>query len=203
MWPLTIIDVLAVVAFALSGAWRGREKGLDLFGVVMLAVICAFGGGWMRDLLLGRGIPVSLREAWYLPLAGGASVVALLFFKERNGALAHAVNVVDAFGLGLYSASAATLGLDFGLPLLSVCLLAVVTGTGGGVLRDLIVNDIPLVFRREIYATCAVLGALAVAGLRALHAPPIVELVAGAGIVTALRLVAIWRNWHLPRSSTG
>lgn len=203
MWPLTSIDVLAVVAFALSGAWRGREKGLDPFGVVMLAVICAFGGGWMRDLLLGRGVPVSLREAWYLPLAVGAGVVALLFFKERSGRLAKAVNVVDALGLGLYSASAATLGLDAGLPLFSVCLLAVVTGAGGGVLRDLIVNDIPLVFRREIYATCSVLGALAVAGLHALGASPSTELGAGAAIVTALRLVAIWRNWHLPQASTG
>lgn len=203
MWPLTTIDVLAVIAFALSGAWRGREKGLDLFGVIMLAVICAFGGGWMRDLLLGRGVPVSLREAWYLPLAAGAGACALLFFRGREGALARAVNALDAVGLGLYSASAAALGIEAGLPVFSVCMLAVVTGAGGGILRDLIVNDIPLVFRREIYATCAILGALAVVGLHGLGASGATQLAAGATLATALRLVALWRNWHLPRAGAG
>ncbi len=203
MWPLTVIEVLAVSAFALSGAWRGREKGLDLFGVVMLAMICAFGGGWMRDLLLARGIPVTLREGWYLPLAAGAGTAGLLFFRERTGRLGLAVNVLDAIGLGLYSASAAALGLDAGLPLLSVSLLAVVTGAGGGAMRDLIVNDIPFVFHREIYATCAILGALTVAGLRALDAPPSIQLGMGAAVATTLRFLAIRKNWNLPRAGTG
>ncbi|MCC7519466.1 MAG: trimeric intracellular cation channel family protein [Verrucomicrobiae bacterium] len=201
MWPLTLIEVLAVMAFALSGAWRGREKGLDVFGVVMLAAICAFGGGWMRDLLLGRGVPVSLREAWYLPLAVGTGVFAQLFFRRRIEALTQAVNVLDAFGLGLYSASAAMLGLDAGLPIFSVCALAIVTGAGGGVLRDLIVNDIPLVFRREIYATCSILGALTVIVLNGAGASSFTQLLAGATVATALRIFALWKNWHLPRAA--
>ena len=198
MWPLTLVDVLAVTAFALSGAWRGRDKRLDALGVVMLAVITAFGGGWLRDLLLSRGIPVSLRSPWYLPLAAGVGLVSVVAFPRWTNRLERAVRIADALGLGLYSASAARLALDAGLPVLSVCLLAVVTGAGGGILRDLIVNEIPLVFRREIYALCAVAGALAMVGLDQLGTPRDLALAAGATLTAGIRLLAIRRGWNLP-----
>jgi len=198
MWALELADSLALVSFALSGAWRAREKGLDLFGLVALAVLCAFGGGWMRDLLLDRGIPASLQSPSDLFLVIAVALLSLRLFYRPGSALDRAVIVTDALGLGLYSASAALLSLHAGLPVVSTCLLAVVAGTGGGVLRDLIVNEIPLIFRREVYALCAIAGALSVSGLHRLAVPESLQLLSGVGVTFLLRLAAIRRNWQLP-----
>lgn len=197
MWALELADSLALAAFALSGAWRAREKGLDLFGLVALAVLCAFGGGWMRDLLLDRGIPASLQSPSDLFLVIAISLLPLCLLHRPGSALDKAVLYMDALGLGLYSGSAALLSLQAGLPVVSTCLLAVVAGTGGGVIRDLVVNEIPLIFQREVYALCAVAGALAVSGLRALALPDGVQLAAGVGLAFILRLAAIRFSWQL------
>jgi len=129
------------------------------------------------------------------------AIGSLFIFTPKIGALEQAVNVVDAFGLGLYSASAASLAMDASLPLFSVCLVAVVTGAGGGILRDLIVNDIPLVFRREIYALCSVIGAMGMYAMGHWSMPPMAILTAGFVATTGIRLLALWRNWHLPARS--
>ena len=191
---LLVLDLLGVFVFALSGAALAVEKRLDLFGVLVLAAVTALGGGLARDVLLGATPPAALDDSRYLLVAGVAGAVAFTA-ANRIHRIAPVVRVLDAAGLGLFVATGTSKALAFGLNPVAAVVLGCVTGIGGGMARDVLVGEVPLVLRRELYAVPAALGAAVVAVGDALDAD---LLVVAAVVVFAVRMLGVWRDWHFP-----
>ena len=158
------IEVIGIIAFSLTGIFEARKKGMDLVGVYSLAMITAFGGGTLRDIVLGRHPLFWTGHYWYPILLLALSVLSSVVIKDmlsRSGVVTF-VLILDALGLGSFSASGVSLTNQLGYHPFVSALMGVVTGVFGGVLRDIAGNEIPFVFQRsEIYATCAFAGALA------------------------------------------
>lgn len=194
---LEVLDLLGVFVFALSGATLAIDKRLDLFGVSVLAVVTALGGGMVRDVLLGDLPPVALQEQRYLAVALLAGLVAFAGAGRVHRA-AGAVRLFDAAGLGLFVATGTDKALEAGLGTVPAVLLGCLTGIGGGMLRDVLVGVVPIVLRRELYAVPAVLGALVVCAGDGLGAGGAATAALAAGVVFAVRVLGVWRDWHFP-----
>lgn len=189
------LDRAGIVAFALSGVEVGARKQLDLFGLLVMGVVTATGGGLMRDVVIGRVPFVLAREDYLLwAVLASAAAVAVVWGERRIPWLL--VAVADALGLGAFAAAGALAGIAAELSLPAVLVLAVVTGTGGGVLRDLLADRVPLVLRSEINATAALLGGLAVWAVEPLSNGA--AALAGLAVAAAVRVVGIAFNLHLP-----
>jgi uncharacterized membrane protein YeiH len=197
MSVLPALDLLGVAVFAVSGAELALEEQLDLFGVLVLAAVTALGGGLLRDLLLGATPPAALKDGRYLVVALLTGVLVFLA-AGRTTRIAGTVRVFDAAGLGLFVATGTTKALDAGLGTVPAIAVGCLTGIGGGMARDVLVGEVPVVLRRELYAVPAALGAAVVTvgnGLD-LDRGPIAA--AGAGLVFAVRMLGVWRDWHFP-----
>ncbi len=195
---LTALDFAGTFVFAASGALRGVQHRLDLLGVAVLAVTTGVGGGLIRDVLLGATPPAALADERYLVvcLAGAALAAAAAETLDR---LRPAVQLADAIGLGVFAAMGAAKGAAFGLGPIGIVLMGALTATGGGVIRDVLVREVPSVLRQGFYATAALVGGAIYVGAVALDARPAAGLAAAAGVATGLRLIAIWRGLRLPR----
>jgi uncharacterized membrane protein YeiH len=194
---LVVLDLIGVAVFAVSGALAAVYARLDVFGVLVLACVTSLGGGVVRDVLLGISPPTTLRQWPYLVTP---VVVALVVFRFHPAVarLRRGTQLADALGLALFVTTATSTGLGTGAPGVTSAIVGVITGIGGGVLRDVLLNEIPQVLRREIYAIAALIGAtLVVIGTRLGIAPVAVTLV-GAAVVAGLRIVALWRGWNAP-----
>lgn len=194
---LYYLDLAGVAVFAASGVLAAREKDLDLLGVVVLAAITAIGGGTLRDLLLKRHPIFWITDVWYLVVIIASTMLTVAYVRVRPAPGA-ALLVADAFGLGLFALSGAQSAEAAQCPALIVVLMGTMTGVTGGVLRDVITVQVPLVLRREIYATAAIVGVTAYLGLQALGMPGALAFGAGMIVVIALRLLAIRWGLHLP-----
>ena len=194
-----ILDLIGTAAFAASGAWVGVRKHMDLFGVLVLGIVTAVGGGTLRDLLLGDIPPFSLQDETYIYIA--ITVALVVFINRRRFKLFEKpLLYFDAIGLGTFVVIGTTKAMEFQLGALGAVLMGVMTGTAGGVLRDLLANQVPLILRREIYASaCIAGGALLVILEKAGVALPAAALLA-AGTVIVVRLLAIHYDWSLPKS---
>ena len=194
-----ILDLIGTAAFAASGAWVGVRKHMDLFGVLVLGIVTAVGGGTLRDLLLGDIPPFSLQDEAYIYIA--ITVALVVFINRRRFKLFEKpLLYFDAIGLGTFVVIGTTKAMEFQLGALGAVLMGVMTGTAGGVLRDLLANQVPLILRREIYASaCIAGGALLVILEKAGVALPAAALLA-AGTVIVVRLLAIHYDWSLPKS---
>lgn len=197
MTLLVALDLAGVFVFALSGAALAVEKRLDLFGVLVLAVVTALGGGVLRDVLLGALPPTALSDGRYLPVALAAGLVAFAG-TSRIHRVAGAVRLFDAAGLGLFVATGTAKALDLGLGGVSAVALGCLTGIGGGILRDVLVGVVPVVLRRELYAVPAALGATVVVLGDEVGADASTTAVAAAVVVFAVRMLGVWRDWHFP-----
>lgn len=194
---LLVLDLLGVAVFAASGALAAVHARLDVFGVVVLAAVTALGGGVVRDVLLGVTPPSTLRQWPYLVVP---AVVALLVFQWHPAVarLRRGVQLLDAFGLALFVTTGTAVALRTGAPAITAALVGVITGVGGGVLRDLLLNEIPTVLRREIYALAAAAGAAVVVAGNALSLPQVPVALVAAVLVAGLRVLALWRRWNAP-----
>jgi uncharacterized membrane protein YeiH len=194
---LTALEMLGLAAFTVSGALAAVRAGLDLFGVVVLGLTTALGGGIIRDVLLGINPPTTLRTWPYLALC---AVCALLVFAfhPQVARLRRAVLLADALGLGVFATAGTSIALNAGAPVYTACLIGMTTGIGGGALRDLLLREIPMVLRREIYAVAALAGAalVGVGYLLNLLAGPVT--VVAATVVVTVRVLALWRRWNAP-----
>jgi uncharacterized membrane protein YeiH len=197
MSVLSVLELLGVFVFALSGASLAVEKQLDLFGVLVLAAVTALGGGLLRDVLLGDTPPVVLRESRYLLVALAAGVVVLLG-AHRLEHLAAPVRVFDAAGLGLFVATGTAKALHAGLGAVPAITLGCLTGIGGGIARDVLVGVVPVVLRRELYAVPAALGAAVVTIGDGIGAPGAATAAVAAVVVFTIRVLGVWRDWHFP-----
>jgi len=197
MTLLLVLDLLGVAVFAASGALAAVHAKLDVFGVVVLAVVTAIGGGVVRDVLLGITPPSSLTQWPYLVVP---AVVALLVFRWHPAVarLRRAVQLADALGLALFVTTGTSVALATGAPAVTSALVGVITGIGGGVLRDVLLREIPTVLRREVYAVAAALGAAVVVLGDRLGLPPGPVAPAAAALVAGVRVLALWRHWNVP-----
>ncbi|MDT0617516.1 trimeric intracellular cation channel family protein [Salinisphaera sp. P385] len=194
---LYYLDLVGVAVFAASGVLAARDRELDILGILVVAAITAIGGGTLRDLLLDRHPIFWVSDIWYVIviIAAALATVAWLRLRSTSGA---SMMVADAMGLGLFALSGAQLAEAAGSPPLIAVLMGTMTGVTGGVLRDVITARVPLLLRREIYATAAILGIVVYLGLHAVGMARTPAFVAGMSVVVALRLVAIRWQWHLP-----
>jgi uncharacterized membrane protein YeiH len=194
----TALDLAGTFAFALSGAVAARERGLDWFGVLVVAFTVACGGGVLRDLCIGAIPPAGLSDWRYLVTAVAAAALTMAWHRlvER---LAHPVVLFDTLGLGLFAVTGAQKALLFGSNGEVAVLMGMVTAVGGGVARDVLLNRVPVILQREIYASAALVGAaVATAGALMGLASPALTWCAVA-VCFALRLLSLRYRWHLPR----
>ena len=193
------IELPAVIAGALAGALFAQRRGLDVIGVLALALVSGLGGGLIRDVLLAR-VPLALRDSWYLVAVAGAALVGAFFAAAANR-LKGALHVIDSISLGLFSVIGAQGGLTAELPIPSAILLGTITGVGGSVLRDVLVGETPprMLRRGPPYASAALLGASLYVGLVAgLGVRRFVAQLLAVILVLLIRGVAQWRGWESP-----
>jgi len=199
------IESTATVAFALSGLIEAARKRLDPVGVVVVAGLTAFGGGTLRDVLLDRRPFFWVEHAGWLWVLLALCAGAMLFLRARHFApTERAMQWPDALGLGLFTATGAQIALDSSMPAIVAVLMGMVTAAFGGVLRDIVCNEIPRAFNdHRPYAICSFAGAWIVVLVDARGGPPWVGLVMAAATATLLRVLAMLFGWRLPYWRSG
>jgi uncharacterized membrane protein YeiH len=200
-----LIEILATLAFALSGLLEAARKKLDAVGVVVVAGLAAFGGGTMRDILLDRRPFFWMQHASWLWALLALCVIAMLFLRARHFEVTErAMLWPDAIGLGLFSASGTRIALDMDMPAIVAVLMGVVTAIFGGVLRDIVCNEIPSAFRdHRPYAICAFVGTWVLVAAPWLGLSDAGALLAAAAAVTVLRGLALLTGYQLPAWNAG
>ena len=192
-----LLDFLGTFAFALSGALVATRRRLDLFGVLVLSFAAATAGGMVRDVLLGATPPVAIVDWRYLAVSSAAGL--LTFYRHAAvERMRNPVQMFDAVGLALFAVLGAGKALAAGLGPVGAVMLGVLTGVGGGIVRDVLVAQVPHVLQRELYAIAALLGATVVVVGHALGLPPAPAAIVGALLCFVVRWFAIRRGWHLP-----
>lgn len=194
---LLALDLAGTAVFALSGAAVGVKYRLDVFGVCVLAFVAGNAGGVLRDVLIGAVPPAALSGWPYVTVSLLVAVVTFVW-HPRLERLHTPVLIFDAAGLGLFSVSGTQKALAFGLNPLIAALLGMLTGIGGGIVRDVLVGEIPFVLRKDLYALAALAGAGVVVAGTLLQLPPAAATIGGAMLCFAIRLAAIRRGWGLP-----
>ena len=194
---LHVLDLVGIFVFGITGALVGVRKKLDVFGVLVLALVTGLGGGFIRDVLIGAIPPVALDDWRYLVVPVVAGLITF-FLHPGIGRVERLVNIFDAAGLALFCVTGALKAIDFGLSPLSAALLGTISGIGGGVIRDILSGRVPVVLRSELYATPAFLGAGVVVLAAALDYDALWVPIVGAVLCFTIRLLAIRRGWNAP-----
>jgi uncharacterized membrane protein YeiH len=192
-----VLDLLVVAVFAVSGALAAGHSGLDLLGVVVIAAVTAVGGGTLRDVLLSRHPIFWIADPRYLVVIGGAALLTVYAVRVLPPP-GNALLVADALGLGLFALSGARIAEAARLSPLVVVLFGTLTGAGGGVLRDVLTGHVPLLLRRDIYATAAIAGITLYLLLQRCGVPARWAFGVGIAAVVVLRLLAVLWDWQLP-----
>ncbi|OEF95802.1 hypothetical protein BHF68_11485 [Desulfuribacillus alkaliarsenatis] len=193
---LSISEFVGTLAFAMSGALLGISKRLDYYGVVVLAVITALGGGMIRDVLIGNTPPMALTAPFFTIISIITAIMTIYFYQILNKHRSM-IQLCDAFGLAAFTVMGASMATAYGYtsPFI-VIFLALLTGTGGGTIRDIFVKEIPYVFRKEIYAVASMIGAV-VYLLAYLHVTEVMAVYACFITTLTIRLLSIRFNLHL------
>jgi len=194
---LFVADLVGVAVFAASGGSAGVAKRLDVFGVVFVGCVAALGGGILRDIVINEFPPLAFAD-WRYAVTAAAAALLVFFFHPQLIRVRRLMLLLDAAGLGLFTAAGTFKALDVGVPVVGACILGMITGIGGGLLRDLLTGEIPLVLRREIYAVAALAGAVTVALGRHLRVPDLALLLGAAALTCVIRLIAVFRHWEAP-----
>ena len=194
---LYFLDLVGVAVFAVSGVLAARNRGLDLLGVIVIAAITAIGGGTLRDLLLHRYPIFWITDAQYLTVIIASALLTVAYVRVRP-APGKALLVADAVGLALFALSGAQVAEAGQFPAIIVVLMGTMTGVAGGVLRDVITAQVPLILRRDIYAIAAIVGVALYLLLQACGLQRPAAFGIGMAVVIALRLLAIHWGLQLP-----
>ena len=194
---LLVLDIVGIAVFAVSGALAAVDKKLDIFGVIFLAVATALGGGFIRDALLGATPAAALTDWRYLATPAIAGLI-VFYVHPAVARWSRLFLLVDAAGLGLFAVAGTRKAIDFGVGPLGSSAIGILTAIGGGMIRDILVREIPHVLHREIYATAALLATVVVVVGDRLSLNDVA--VAGGAICVAfsLRVVSRWKNWAAP-----
>lgn len=192
-----IIDILGTIAFAISGVLVAIDKKLDLFGVFTIAFVTAIGGGTLRDVLIGNTPVVWMRDYTYIFIIVAAVILAILF-KNQLKYLRRTLFLFDTIGIGLFTMLGIEKGLSANLLPVMCIALGTITACFGGVLRDILCNEIPVIFRKEIYATACILGGTSYFALMLFPFDSAYAYIAAIAIIIAVRLLAVRFNIALP-----
>ncbi len=201
----TAVEVVATIAFALSGVIEGARKRLDAVGICVVAGLAAFGGGTVRDILLDRRPLFWVEHSGWVWVLLALSIGAMLFMRARDlEPTERAMQWPDALGLGLFTASGTQIAIDADMPAVIAVILGVFTAVFGGVLRDIACNEIPRAFRdHRPYAICSFVGGWVMVLAHAADLPQWGALLTAAGTATALRVAAVFMDWRLPAWQAG
>ena len=192
-----LMDLLGTVAFAISGVLVAMDKRLDLFGVFIIAFVTAVGGGTLRDLLIGNTPVAWMLESTYIITIIGTVILAIIF-REKIRYLLKSLFLFDTLGIGLYTMVGIEKGLNADLLPVMCIILGTITASFGGVIRDILCNEIPVIFRKEVYATACVVGGLSYFLLRKLPLSDEYVYLASILIVIGIRIVAVKFKIALP-----
>lgn len=195
---LYILDLFGVVVFAISGALVAGRKQMDLLGVLVTAAVTAIGGGTLRDLLLGR-LPVFwVRDPIYLIVIVGAALATVLYTRYFR-LPRYSLLLADAFGLAFFAISGARLAEQAAVSSLVVIVMGTMTGVAGGMIRDVLAAKVPLILRKDIYATAAIVGCALYVFLSRLGVSAAIAGISGMVAIFLIRLVAIYQRLGLPQ----
>ena len=194
-------DLAGTFVFGIEGALAAVRGGLDLLGVLVLAFATALGGGMIRDVLIGATPPNAIRDWRYAAVALSGGTLAFVLAVAVRRIPAPLLIGLDAAGLALFAVAGTEKALAHGIQPLIAVLLGTVTGVGGGIVRDVLLVQIPAVLRVDIYATAAMAGSLMVVVGRQLGWPPHRAAIVGGMTCFVLREVSVWQHWHLPTAA--
>ena len=192
-----VIELLGIIVFTISGAFSAMQKRFDAFGVLIIGFVTATGGGTIRDVLIGY-TPVSWMREMTTPLLILGTGIITLFFKKHIKSLKITMFVIDAIGLGLFTMIGIQKGINTGLNPGICIILGTITGSFGGVLRDILLNNVPQLFRKEIYATACIIGGI----FYFLIIPYIDKNLAKAitiSLIFTIRIIAVKFNLSMPK----
>lgn len=207
-----IAEVIGTIAFAVSGAMIAIDRGLDLFGVVFLAITTALGGGTIRDIFLGHFPPRMFYSYQYLLISAVCAfgVFALTYFRRtrnlsKRSVFLKYVNIFDAIGLGIFSVIGVqvTVAAGYGDNAFLCIFLGMTTGCGGGIVRDLLSRETPYVLKKHIYAIASIIGSGIFYLMQMLPVEDAVEILLGAGSTILIRMLATHYKWNLPKITNG
>ncbi len=193
---LFLIEVIGTIAFAISGIRLAAYKKFDLFGAYTIGLVTAIGGGTLRDLLLD--IPVFWMQTWWYLAVTGISLITVVVFRRVLVSMNRTLFVFDTVGLALFVVIGIQKSLASGYPMWVAIVMGMITGSFGGVLRDILINEEPLFFRKDIYATACIAGGVAYWFTGIIGMNDIMQQCACAVVVITLRMLAIHYNWSLP-----
>lgn len=194
---LLTLDLIGTFVFAISGAASGVKSRLDVFGVCVLAFVAGNAGGMTRDLLIGAVPPAAISNWRYVAASLIAGVATFLWYPGITR-LQRIVLLFDAAGLATFAVAGTQKALAYDVNPVAAAWLGMLTGIGGGMMRDVLVKEIPVVLRADFYAVAALTGAAIVVVGHLLHWPPVPTTIAGASVCFFMRLTAIRRGWRLP-----
>jgi uncharacterized membrane protein YeiH len=197
---LTRVDLLATFVFALEGATTATYYDVDIFGVVVLGCSTALVGGIIRDVLIGCTPPASLRTPRYPVIAIGGAVLVLLLDHAVHDIPMWLLQLTDALGLALFAVVGATKALEYGINAVVAAALGAVSAVGGGLVRDTLLNIVPVVLRADVYAVAALSGASVTVALFAVKANRLTALSGGFAVCFVLRILAVTNGWNLPHT---
>lgn len=192
------LDLAGTFVFAISGVLRGIKKEMDIFGMLVLAIATASGGGALRSILIGDYPVPILRDANYLIVCIVATCL-VFYFRDYLIKRTKAVIIFDSFGLGFFLSSGMSVALSHHLSYWASILLGIVTAAFGGVIRDVLCAEVPLIFKRQLYATACLAGGLVYILLFHLRAPQVWTIFAASSTVIVIRLLSVKYRWSLPR----
>jgi len=196
---LYLFDLLGTFAFAISGAVAGVRKNFDLYGIIVLALVTAVGGGTIRDVLVGRIPPFIFTDINYFLISIAAALITFFFHKyvEKKYKL---LLIMDAIGLGVFTVIGISVGLQYNIGYFGAVVMGVMTGTFGGMIRDVLQKEVPLVLQKEIYASACIIGGIVFVVFDILKINNVLNVAISGVAVFLIRFVAIQKNWHLPKA---
>ena len=204
-----LCEAVGTAAFAVSGAMVAIDKGTDIFGVLLMAVFTALGGGTLRDVLIGHFPPRMFTNFHYVLLscicAVTVFIIARIFkerYIERERLIEQVNNVFDAIGLGIFAVSGARIGMEAGFAdnIFLTTFLGTTTAIGGGMLRDVLLQEMPFVLKKRVYAVAAIVGALGYALLMRMGMNSVMAYALGMMATIAVRILATVFRWNLPKA---
>lgn len=194
---LRVIDIAGIAAFSIAGAFAAMEKKLDIFGIIIIAFVTALGGGTLRDVLIGE-VPVKwmldLSSVWVVVIGAATAMLFTKTIKNYHKVLL----LFDSIGLGFFTVLGVQIGVVHQLHPVVCIVLGTITACFGGVIRDISLNNIPLIFQKEIYATACIVGSIVFFALNEIKMSPTTIEIICISVVVFIRLLAVKFNWRLP-----
>jgi len=193
------LDMLGTAAFAASGAYAGTRRDMDLLGVLVLGIVTATGGGTLRDVLIGDTPPFIFKDETYLWVSIAVSLLVFIYNRCMHSVM-NPLLYFDAVGLGTFVVIGTTKGISHNMGLIGSVMMGVLTATAGGMIRDMLSSEIPMVLQREVYASACIAGGILLYVMHNIGFTSIPTLILSALTVIAIRIYAVHRGWSLPKA---